>query len=141
MADPLDVRALLEGTTPGPWEWDCGGSIEGWWLSHKTEPVPVIAVSPGPDIRVVGSPHNLALIAAAPALAARVIELEAERDRFAVGLWRIRMEAERSSVNDPVWALPNAIIFTALGALGSYKHKAQTLTAAALRVTDQEGGQ
>jgi hypothetical protein len=40
-----------------------------------------------------------------------------------------RMEAERSSVNDPVWQLPNTVIRLALGGMGRHKRLAQELAA------------
>jgi hypothetical protein len=59
----------------------------------------------------------------------QVAELEAERDRLLAALWEIKMTAERSSVNDPVWALPNQIVHLAEGAMGKYRNKAQDLAA------------
>lgn len=62
-------------------------------------------------------------------LVQEVDRLRGERDRALVALWRIRMAAERSSLNDPVWALPSEVISIALGGMGHLKHQAQEMAA------------
>lgn len=51
--------------------------------------------------------------------------LRAQLDEALVALWRIRMAAERSSMKDPMWVLPNEVILLALRGMGENKHYAQ----------------
>lgn len=55
--------------------------------------------------------------------------LRAEHSRLLAALWDIRMAAERGSINDPPWALPNEIITMALMAIGPEKERAQEAAA------------
>lgn len=54
-------------------------------------------------------------------------EAERERDKLLAALWEIKMAAERSSVKDPVWMLPNQIVHLAEGAMGRQRNRAQSL--------------
>jgi hypothetical protein len=58
-------------------------------------------------------------------------QLEDELNRALIALWRIRMEAERSSADEPVWQLPNRVIHLALAGMGKRKQLAQQLAAGA----------
>ena len=50
-------------------------------------------------------------------------------ERYESALWEIRMAAERSSRDDPPWALPNDMIVRSLCALGENKRRAQETSA------------
>jgi hypothetical protein len=76
----IDARALLEGITPG--EWEAGyenirGEYIGVFLSRKSSAVPrtICKVSPT-DKSDAEDKYNAVIIATAPSLARRVIELE-----------------------------------------------------------------
>ena len=71
MAEPLDVRALLDGTTPGPW------FIEGDYIMDKYRARLIVMLGHF-DPEDQYAENDAALVAAAPALAARVLELEGE---------------------------------------------------------------
>ena len=89
MADPLDVRALLEGTTPGPW------AVEGQAVMDRFRSrfVALMGTYPEDDPTVA---NDARLIAAAPDLAAEVLRLRAEREDEAddvLTAWRVRNAA------------------------------------------------
>lgn len=66
---PEDARRLLEGTTPGPWEYDSESGCVIAPVGQK----PTVAV-----LRYRGDYPDARLMAAAPALAAALAEHEAE---------------------------------------------------------------
>lgn len=82
MADPMtldEVRALLEGATPGPWltTHEAGEEYYGDWLHIGPALLPTeLEVAPGTP------PPDARLIAAAPDLAQTVIALHAEIARL-----------------------------------------------------------
>ena len=122
MAD-LDVRALLEGTTPGPWatcQWNTSCVMPLLWANDE------LPVQDRGDFMVIYSTQepDARLIAAAPALAARVLDLEAENERLLAALTVVDVATV------VVGPLPPGVVMSL-----------HSITANALRVTDQEGGQ
>ena len=157
MAEPLDMRALLEGTTPGP--WDMRYSPVGDVLVTIGKPAVTLAVlsDPPDDEGCHRGWSDARLIAAAPALAARVLELEAEREG---AVWvniggRIAPTVDEAR-QERVMCLgePTAVasVKAALAEMAELEAENERLresleraeaallfTAAAFRVTDQEG--
>lgn len=75
---PDEARALLDGTTPGPWEVDTESTVEASIWSSS-----VIVVGPYYDREdaerwETGTPEDLRLAAAAPALAVMVAGMREE---------------------------------------------------------------
>lgn len=58
-----------------------------------------------------------------------ICELRTENEELLAALWEIRMTAELASVDEPVWLLPNRIIFIAEAAMGADRQRAQELAA------------
>ena len=56
-------------------------------------------------------------------------ELTGLEKHLLAALWEINMAAERGSVVDPVWLLPNQIKHLADGAMGQHRAEAQRLAA------------
>ncbi len=84
---PLDAAALLEGTTPGEWLAGTGGSGGAttfvYESAHRKQKSAIAGCTLGYDDRPMSERiANARLIAAAPALARKVIALEVEVARL-----------------------------------------------------------
>jgi hypothetical protein len=85
-----DLKALLEAATPGPWRvepdpchYDTMSDVVAGETREKPYPANRMHVSVGGYAGPKEQEANAALIALAPSLAARVLELEAENKKLA----------------------------------------------------------
>ena len=79
---PDEARRLLDGTTPGPWEWvDCddeGGGVHMALRNPAGDKAVITEDAESYQSGVTGTPEDLRLCAAAPTLAAMIAGMREE---------------------------------------------------------------
>lgn len=99
---PDQARRLLEGTTPGPWEWeDCigDGGVRHMALRNPAGEKAVITEdAESYQSGVSGTPEDLRLTAAAPVLAAMIAGMREE--------WGVSYRLDHENEKRTTWGFP-----------------------------------